>query len=426
MLHAYRFKVALAVTALLVLGTLALAQAPSVVRVGTVFPYTGAGSEWGPVLRNTVAMCVAQVNEAASEAFGGPIMEVIYEDDATTPSVGVDRARKLVDVDGVPILIGTWSSGVTIAMAEAVTMPAQILHIVPIATSPLIAVLPADTDDLLFRTIGSDALQGVVAAQLARGEIVEGHGFDTASVLYINSPYGQGLADQFRASFEARGGQVLEMVPVPEEPQPTYTAELERALAGDPEVLIPIIYPGHASVALAEARDLYGYTSFQHVDALRSRDVLQALGAETVMSQLGTVQAADEGRPGFAQFAADYEERYGEAPPLAFMDTTYDACAVAGLAIAGTVAQGLEPTPFNLRDQLRAIANPPGEVVSVGDFTRAFELLAQGAEIDYSGAASEVDFDERGEVITPIEVWRFSEDGFETVTLMRAEEIPSE
>jgi branched-chain amino acid transport system substrate-binding protein len=426
MLHAHRFKVALGAMALLALGTLALAQAPSVVRVGTVFPYTGAGSEWGPVLRNTVEMCVAQVNEAASEVFGGPIMEVIYEDDATTPSVGVDRARKLVDVDGVPILIGTWSSGVTIAMAEAVTMPAQILHIVPIATSPLIAVLPADTDDLLFRTIGSDALQGVVAAMLARGEVVEGHSFDTASVLYINSPYGQGLADQFRSSFEARGGRVLEMVPVPEEPQPTYTAELERALAGDPDVLIPIIYPGHASVALAEARDFYGYTSFQHVDALRSRDVLQVLGAETVVGQLGTVQAADEGRPGFRQFAADYEAMYGEQPPLAFMDTTYDACAVAGLAIAGVVAAGLEPTPLNLRDQLRAVASPPGEVVSVGEFARAFALLAQGADIDYSGAASEVDFDERGEVITPIEVWRFSEDGFETVTLVRAEEIPSE
>lgn len=403
----------------------ASAQTPPVVRVGMVFPYTGAGSEWGPVLENTVELCVSQINAAATDVFGGPIMAAIFEDDATTPSVGVDRARKLVDIDGVPLLIGTWSSGVTIAMAEAVTMPARVLHIVPIATSPLIGILPADTEDLLFRTIGSDAQQGVVAAQLARGEIVEGYRFETASVIYINSPYGQGLADQFRRSFEARGGRVLELVAVPEEPQPTYAAVIERALAGNPDLLVPILYPGHASVALAEARDLYGYTSFQHVDALRSRDVLEALG-DTVIGQLGTVQAADEGRPGFRQFAADYEAAFGTPPPLGFMDTTYDACAVAGLAIGGVVAAGLEPTSLNLRDQLRAVAGPPGEVVSVGEFRRAFELLAAGAAIDYSGAASEVDFDERGEVITPIEVWRFTPDGFETVTLMRAEEIPAE
>ncbi|MBS3966958.1 MAG: ABC transporter substrate-binding protein [Truepera sp.] len=401
-----------------------MASAQTPVPVGTIFPYTGAGSEWGPVLRNTVELCVAQVNEAATAVFGAPIMAAIFEDDATAPVVGVDRARKLVEIDGVPILIGTWSSGVTVAVAEAVTMPAQVLHIVPIATSPLIAILPADNADLLFRTIGSDALQGVVAAQLARGELAAGHSFETASVLFVNNAYGQGLAEQFRRSFEARGGRVLAMVPVPEEPQPTYAAQLERALAGGPEVLIPVLYPGHAVVALAEARDLFGYLSFQYLDALRSLDVLQVLG-EAVVGQLGTVQGADGGRPGFRQFAADYQSRFGEPPPLAFMDTTYDACAVAGLAIAGVVAAGLEPTPLNLRDQLRAVAGPPGEIVSVGEFAKAFELLAAGLEVDFSGAAGEVDFNELGEVATAIEIWRFIDDGFETVMLRRAEEIPS-
>lgn len=404
---------------------MAAAQVPTVVQVGALFPYTGAGSEWRPVLRNTVELCVAQVNEAATAVFGGPIMAAIFEDDATAPAVGVDRARKLVEIDGVNLLIGTWSSGVTVAMAEAVTMPAQLLHIVPIATSPLIAILPADTGDLLFRTIGSDALQGVVAAQLARGELVAGHSFETASVLFVNNAYGQGLAEQFQKSFEARGGRVLAMVPVPDEPQPTYAAQLERALAANPDVLIPVLYPGHAVVALTEARDLFGYTSFQYLDALRSLDVLQTLG-EAAVGQLGTVQGADAGRPGFRQFAADYQARFGEPPPLAFMDTTYDACAVAGLAIAGAVAAGLEPTPLNLRSQLRAIANPPGELVAVGEFARAFELLAAGLEINYTGAAGEVDFNELGEVATAIEIWRFTDDGFETVMLRRAEEIPAQ
>jgi branched-chain amino acid transport system substrate-binding protein len=64
---------------------------PPVTKVGATFPFTGTGGEFGPVYRNTAELCVRQINEAANEVFGGPIMEIIIEDDATTPSIGVDR-----------------------------------------------------------------------------------------------------------------------------------------------------------------------------------------------------------------------------------------------------------------------------------------------------------------------------------------------
>jgi branched-chain amino acid transport system substrate-binding protein len=414
-----------ATAGVLALGGLSKAQAPPVTRVGMLAPYTGAGGEWGMVLRNTADLAAQQINAAAEEAFGGPIMELIHEDDATTPTVGVDRARKLVEIDGVPVVIGTWSSGVTVAVAEAVTLPSQVLLVVPIATSPLVTLLPADTEGLIFRTNGSDALQGVVAAQLARGELVEDYAVETAAIIYVNNPYGQGLAEQFQRSFEARGGRVTRSVAVPDDPQPTYTAELEQALADDPDVLIPAVYPGHGTILLAEARDFFEFTRFQFMDALKSPDVQAAVG-EALVGSYGTVQASDPERPGFLQFAADYEEAYGEVPPLPFMDTTYDAVAVVGLAIAKAIAEGADITSLNLRDRLRPVANPPGEIVGVGEFAEAVSLLAQDSDIDYSGAAGEVDFDERGDVITPVEVWRFAEDDFETVMLQRAEDIPTE
>jgi len=419
----------------LAVGAIALSSAfsfrgigqPPVVKVGVIFPYTGAGGEWGPVLRNTADLCAKQINEAATDVFGGPIIELIHEDDATTPAIGVDRARKLVEIDRVPVLVATWSSGVTVAIAEAVTMPARVLHVVPIATSPLIGVLPADKEDLLFRTIGSDALQGVVAAQLARGEFLPiGKKYETAATIFVNNPYGQGLSSQFTRSFTKRGGKVLAEVPVPDEPKPTYAAELELALKDKPEVLLPILYPGHGTVLLPESRDVFNYTSWQFCDALKSFEVLRAV--PEVVGKLGTVQAADPERPGFKKFAQDYKAAYGVPPPLPFMDTSYDAIAVVGLAIAKAIADGVGITPINLRDRLRVIANPPGCVNSVGtiEFKVAFRLMKFGLFTDYSGAAGEVNFDARGEVATPIEVWRFTATGFETVTLRRAEEIPME
>jgi ABC-type branched-subunit amino acid transport system substrate-binding protein len=57
---------------------------------------------------------------------------------------------------------------------------------------------------------------------------------------------------------------------------------------------------------------------------------------------------------------------------------------------------------------LRAISNAPGEEVGPGveGIARALALIAEGAEINYQGAAGPVDFDENGDVVGPIEIWK--------------------
>ena len=83
--------------------------------------------------------------------------------------------------------------------------------------------------------------------------------------------------------------------------------------------------------------------------------------------------------------------------------------AVIGLAAYAARLKGLPVTSENIRDHLRVVANPSGESIVPGDFERAFMLLKQGKTINYEGATGTVDFDEKGDVITPIEVWQFSQ-----------------
>jgi ABC-type branched-subunit amino acid transport system substrate-binding protein len=421
------FGVAIAVlfASVVLLAGSALAQTPPVVVVGTLLDYTGALAEFGPAHQNAIELAVEQINAAAEAVFGGPIIRLVHEDSATTASVGIDRARKLIEVDGAAAIIGSLASGVTVPVAEAVTAPAQVPQISPASTSPLLTVLP--DDDFLFRTTASDALQGVVAGQLARGELVEGHSFETAATIFVNNPYGQGLSEAFAAAFERRGGQVLAQVPVPEEPQPTYTAQLEQALAGNPDVLVAIAYPGQATVFLAESRDIFGYTSWQFVDGTKSEEIIAAIGAADLEGRLGTAPGSDPEWGGFVRFVEMYEARFGVRPPLPFMDSAYDAAAVIGLAIAKAIADGeTEITGVVIRDRLRQIANPPGEVVSVGDFEEAFRLIELGTDIQYTGAAGAVEFDENGDVVTAVEIWRYADGSIETVTLRRSDEIPTE
>jgi branched-chain amino acid transport system substrate-binding protein len=408
-------------------ATLAAAAAvgfaqPAVVPIGALFDYTGPLAEFGPAHRDAAELAVDQINAAATAVFGGPIIRLVHEDAATSAAVGVDRARKLVDVDGVPAIVGALASGVTVNVAEAVTVPAGVVQISQSSTSPLLTFV--EDDDFLFRTIASDALQGIVAAQLARGEIIPDYAFTRAATIYVNNPYGQGLSNAFARAFEARGGTVTAQVAHPDEPQPTYAALLEQALAGDPEVILAISYPGQATVYLTEARDLFGFTNFQYVDGTQSELIIEAMGAADVEGRYGTSPGADPEWEGFQRFVADFEASYGQRPPLPFMDSVYDAVAVIGLAVAKALVDGVEPTGAALRDNLRVVANAPGETVGVNDFENAFRLLQGGTAIAYTGAAGEVEFDEAGDVITAVEIWQYAGGTIESLMIRTADEIP--
>lgn len=415
------------VFAILVAAALMFASAqsaPQVANVGILFDYTGALSEFGPGMENGARLAADQLNAAAEEVFGGPLIRLVVEDAETSASAGVDRARKLVEVDNAVAIVGALSSAVTVAVAESVTIPSQVVLISPASTSPLLSIL--DDDDYLFRTVSSDATQGIVGGQLARGEIFAANNYETAAIMHLNNPYGQGLAQAFKSAFEARGGKVVAMVAHPDEPQPTYQAELQALLADDPEVVVAASYPGQATVYMAEARDVFDFTNWQLTDGTQSVDIIDALGANIVEGLYGTAPGADPEWGGAQLFRDFYEELHGDLPNLPFIDTTYDAVAVIGLALAKAYVDGVDPNSTNLRDRLRSVAAGGGETIGVGDFADALLALQSGSSIDFTGAAGEVDFDEAGDVKTPVEVWQYQDGKIVPVAIRSADEIPAE
>jgi ABC-type branched-subunit amino acid transport system substrate-binding protein len=386
-----------------------LAAAPGVVKLGTLIPLTGALAEFGPNFRKAADLAAGHLQDA------GLNLQLIHADDETTAIPAVAAARKLVDVDRVPAIVGAAASGVTIPVAESVTIPNKVVQITNASTSPLVTVLPADQgQDFLFRTCPSDALQGVVLAKLA----VERE-YRTAAALYVNNPYGQGLAEQFKKSFEKRGGKMAALVPHDEAPAPTYVAELRRATQGKPDVLAAISYPGHASIYLREAIEGNYIKTFMFCDGTKSLEVVKAIGEKHAEGMMGTAPGSVL-TDGYNTFLAEYARTYGEVPPLPYMTNMYDAVALIGLAMKAAHVGGVKDmTGVAIRDRLRQVANPPGEVVGPGgaDLKRALQLLEATQEINYEGAAGSCDFDENGDVMTAIEIWKFAAGKIVTVRL---------
>ncbi|HUU41451.1 MAG TPA: ABC transporter substrate-binding protein, partial [Desulfatiglandales bacterium] len=336
------------------------------IKIGTLLAHTGPLKEFGPNIQNGTVLAAKQMAAAGFD------IKLIHEDSETSAIPATNAAKKLVEIDRVVAIIGALASGVTIPVAESVTIPAGVIMVSPASTSPLVTFLPSDEGkDFLFRTCPSDSLQGVIAGKLAAS-------FNkTAAVLYVNNPYGQGLAEQFKASFEKRGGKVLAMVPHDEKAAESYTAELKKALEGNPDRLCAFSYPEHAKIYLKEAIEFFKYRKFLFCDGTKSEDIVKAIGADNVEGQFGTVAGSAGGDP-YVIFSADYKTEFGRLPPLPYITNAYDGTAVVGLAAYAAKVKGLPLTSKNIRDNLREVANPPGEVIMPGEFQKAFDLLKKG------------------------------------------------
>ena len=172
--------------------------------LGHLNAFTGSLSYFGPAHRNAAALAADHVNLAGG--IQGASVVIRSRDTAVSPVQGVDAARALVEVENAVAIVGSLASGVTLPVAESVTIPNRVLQVTGASTSPAITVL--EDNDFLFRTAASDAAQGVVLARLAIEE-----GYESAGILYINNAYGEGLADQFTDTFTELGGSVTASVP---------------------------------------------------------------------------------------------------------------------------------------------------------------------------------------------------------------------
>lgn len=396
------------IIALMIIVGLVALPAPAMAKelvVGTLFDHTGALEDWGPRHQNAVELAAKQMEVA------GLTINFVHQDSQTQAEGAKAAAEKLIAEDKVAAIIGSSSSGVIVPVAEAVTIPKHMLMISPGATSPYITNLPQDSEkDMLFRTCPSDTLQGVVLGKLAANL------YKTASVMYVNNAYGQGLARQFQRSFVRHGGFVYTMIPHGEEVAPSYVEPLRNAFgrmfatkpfrSGRSDVLCVISYPEHAKVFVKEAIEVFKCKHFLFTDGTKSEELAAKVGAAGLEGMLGTAPGVAVGEA-FLKFDADYTAEFGEFPKSPFIANAYDVAAVIGLAAYAANSKDLPLTAPNIRDQLRTVANPPGVLIGPDEFELAFKILASGKPINYEGASGTIDFDQNGDVIAPIEVWRF-------------------
>ncbi|MYE05960.1 MAG: ABC transporter substrate-binding protein [Chloroflexi bacterium] len=361
-------------------------------KIGLLADFSGPLAEFGPSIQTGVELAIKQLNDGGG-VLGHPV-QLVTGDTALDPTQATEETRRLIEVEGVHAIVGPLASSITLAVVESVAADAGVLVISPSATSPQLTI--ADDNDFLFRSTVSDAAQGPVLAQLAADE-----GYTNVGVIFLNDPYGQGLAE----AFEAAWGGDANLVSI-EPRQASYLAELQQAADNDAEVLIVIAFPQEAEIFIREALEQGLFDEFLFVDGSKSQELVDAIGGEYLDGMKGTAPSPGPESPALLLFNQSYIAEYGELSPLPFVAEAYDAAVAIG--VAAQAAGSLDRAA--IRDSLRTVAGPPGDPYAIGGegVGAALAAVAQGWEVDLEGAATTLDWDENGDITSGyIGVWAY-------------------
>lgn len=407
--------VPLALLSALAIGAVPPAHAAGcTTTIGGVMSLTGSLGALGQAIAKGAQLGVADINAAGGT--NGCTLALSLSDDQTSPSVGVDAAKKLVDVQRVPAIIGALSSGVSAAILTSVAAPSGVVQVSPASTSPTFTEMAAAGKDngFWFRTVPSDALQGVAMAQVALDA-----GLKNVAVLYLNNAYGQGLAKEFENAYAKLGGKVAGSV-VYNPSQPSYRSEVNKAMANKPDALFLIGYPGDGTTIAREWISAGGPQKFLFPDGLYSQDFVHDVGAQYMKSVHGTAPGSTK-TPSLATFQAEFKARYGTLPTQSYITNAYDAAVIVALAIDDAKSADAKA----IRDAMRKVTDPKGEKVYAGaeQLKHGLQLLKQGKTIQYVGATGPIRFDANGDTVAPMTVWTVKNGKLEPVEMMSTERI---
>lgn len=409
-----------ALAAMAVLAPLpAFAQSPACTHtVGMVVSLTGAAGRFGQAASKSVELAFNELNTAAgAQGIAGCKLAFDLRDAQSQGSVAVDQARQLVDLKKVPAIIGGIISSVSIPMVTSVTGPAGVVQISPASSSPTLTRLAADgkTNGWFFRTITSDALQGTAAAKYAIDQ-----GMRNLTVIHVNNDFGVNMLAEFRRAYEALGGKLTSITPYNPQ-QPSYNAEVTNALKGDPPALYFIGYPGDGTTIVRTWIQQGGPQRFLLNDGMNAADFIKGVGPQFLTNAFGT-SSGTTSTPSTEFFAKAYPAMSGgfdAGAPAA--DRAFDAGAILGLAIAH--AGKFEAAA--IRDSIRKITDPGGEVVHAGPqgFARGLQLIREKKPVRYVGVIGGVQFDKNGDIVGPFRTWRITNGEVVTVGQMSVEEV---
>ncbi|MCD2502922.1 ABC transporter substrate-binding protein [Clostridium sp. NSJ-145] len=272
--------------------------------IGAIGPLSGAASTYGQSVKNGAQVFLDKVN--ANGGIDGKQVVLKFEDDEADPTKSINAYDKLVNQDGVKLLLGPVTSGAANAVGPNATADG-VPMITPSGTE---TNLTTTGGEYVFRTCYIDATQGEVISKYAS----ENLGAKTMAILYNkDSDYSIGIAEAAKAQFESNGGTVVEYISY-NDGDKDFSAQLTNIKSSNPDVLVLPDYYSVVPVIADQARKIGITSQLMGGDGWDSPELVKIGGDAVEGAVFVNHYSPDDSDPEVQEFVNSYKEKYGETP----------------------------------------------------------------------------------------------------------------
>jgi branched-chain amino acid transport system substrate-binding protein len=355
-------------------------------KVGVILSQTGQLGHGGSLMVKGAKLKADEVNAAGGFRMGSQNakIELVIEDDMTSSVQGSLSAHKLVNVDKVQAIVGDTGSSICLAINE-VTEKAKVPTVSPSCTSPKLSLEP-----WIFRTVGSDLLQGEALVDTVLAMNGAGVSGKKIALMSIHNAYGDGVREVVLEKAAKKGLEVIfdERFLENQVDYDSQGASLKGAkdakAPGETITVVYVSYPEDAITFFGTASKLglthaAGYR-WLGTDGIADSDVLtQDTNINAfIQGVYATNPLPKPGDSSHQKFQDAFRAKYGERP-TAFSATAYDAMG----AIVAAISKAGKYDGQAIKDALNSFtgADAYGGVSGTKDFDGNGDIRAQTYQI---------------------------------------------
>jgi branched-chain amino acid transport system substrate-binding protein len=223
------------------LASAALAQ--DTIKIGVTQPLTGAFAASGNYVTQGAKIAEEEINKAGGVL--GKKIQLIVEDNKSNPTEAVATAEKLINGDKVPVLLGAWSSTLTLAV-----MPKLEEYKVPmVVETSSSGKITTSGNPYIFRISPTSQMEAQAFTPL-----VKKLGIKKADFLATNNDFGLGASKEFSEMLKKEGVEVNAVETM--DPKATdLSAQLTKIKTSGADTLFVTTAVEQATLILKQAKD---------------------------------------------------------------------------------------------------------------------------------------------------------------------------
>ncbi len=355
-------------------------RAEEAISIGSLTPNTGGGGPFGPNITASHKRVADLVNSQGGVL--GREIRLFQENSETNPETAVRAADKLINVNKVLGILGTWSSSVTLGI-----MPrCQEAGVIQMCTSSSADIPARDQKGLVFNFQALSPVWG-----RAIGDLSLRRGFETFNVMALNNDFTGSMIDGF---VEVVGRDKILVEPFYYNGgQASYRSEVTQLIGEDPEaVFIPAYVTDFTSVYKEIFRQ--GYEGQVISVSIATTPAFKDAIGDAANGIIHGVPVPPITSPAYKEYLTEAGLEDTRSVQHPFGTAGRDQMSVLLLAMekAGTTDTA------EIAKAIWDVTTGEGKK-TVYNVTDGLAAIRAGEEINYSGASSSIEFDEEGMVL---------------------------